>query len=292
MTRFPGIHAVLYALFDGDDRLDRGAMAAQVAYVRDQGATGVTVLGLATEVGKLRFDERCDIIQWAARDCGDLPLSVTISGNTVADQVALLRVAEVAGASWLILQPPGTVTADNTDPTAFFVQVASHTNLPIAIQNAPQYLGRGLSVDDIIRLQSRCAGFTHIKAETSAVDLAALVARAGSGLTVLNGRGGLEMTDCLAAGAAGFIVAADVLPGVARCWQAWQSGALAGAQAAYGAFLPGATFAMQSLDHLLCYGKRIFGLRAGITIHDRTPALAPTAFGLARTADWARQISA
>ena len=53
MTRFPGIHAVLYALFDGADRLDRDAMAAQVAYVRAQGATGVTVLGLATEVGKL-----------------------------------------------------------------------------------------------------------------------------------------------------------------------------------------------------------------------------------------------
>ena len=95
------------------------------------------------------------------------------------------------------------------------------------------------------------------------------------------------MTDCLAAGAAGFVVAPDVLPGVMRCWLAWQAGDVAGAQAAYAAFLPGATFAMQSLDHLICYGKRIFGLRAGIAIHDRAPALQPSAFGLARAADWA-----
>ena len=46
-------------------------------------------------------------------------------------------------------------------------------------------------------------------------------------------------------------------------------------------------FAMQSLDHSLCYGKRIFGQRAGIAIHDRVPSLRPTAFGLACAADWA-----
>ncbi len=283
MTRFPGVHAVLYALFDGAGQLDRGAMARQMAYVRGFGVSGITVLGLATEVGKLSLAERGDIIRWAADDCGDLPLSVTIAGNGVADQVALIGVAQAAGASWLILQPPPASVAD---PIEFFAQVAAHTALPIAIQNAPQYLGRGLSQDDILRLQDRCPGFSHIKSETAAVDLAALIARA-PGLTVLNGRGGIEMTDCLAAGAAGFIVAPDVLPGVMRCWQAWQAGDVAGAQAAYAAFLPGATFAMQSLDHLICYGKRIFGLRAGIAIHDRAPALQPSAFGLARAADWA-----
>ena len=55
----------------------------------------------------------------------------------------------------------------------------------------------------------------------------------------------------------------------------------AGAEAAYAAFLPAATFAMQSLEHLSCYGKRIFGLRAGIKVHDRAPALRPSEARLA-----------
>ena len=103
MVRFPGIHAVLYALFDADERLDRDAMRAQVAYVRAQGADGVTVLGLATEVGKLTAEERRQVIDWAAEDVEDLPLSVTISGSSVAEQVALARHAEAAGAAWLIV---------------------------------------------------------------------------------------------------------------------------------------------------------------------------------------------
>ena len=277
---FPGVHCVLFALFDADQRLDRAAMAAQVAQVVAAGAQGITVLGLATEVAKLSFQERCDIVRWARVDAPDLPLSVTIAGNSIADQRALIGVAEDAGADWLILRPPLAGSYSAAEYVDFFASVGQSAALPFAVQNAPQYLGRALSDDDIAALRQRCANFTQIKSETGPIDLAGLVARVGPDLLVLNGRGGLEMTDNLRAGASGFIVAPDVLPGVLACWQAWQSGDQAAAEAAYAAFLPAALFAMQSLEHLTCYGKRIFGLRHGIVIHDRAPAMRPAAFGL------------
>jgi 2-keto-3-deoxy-L-arabinonate dehydratase len=285
---FTGVHCVLFALFDAGGQLNRSAMADQVAYVRGAGAAGLVVLGLATEVGKLTFQERCDIIHWARADAPDLPLGVTISGNSVAEQQALIGVAETANADWLILQPPLAGSYAAAEYVNFFAEVGQSTTLPFAIQNAPQYLGRSLSGDDIAALQSRCPGFTMIKSETGPMDLAALVARQGSSLTVMNGRGGLEMTDCLRAGCKGFIVAPDVLPGVLRCWAAWQSGDIAATEAAYAAFLPAAIFGMQSLETLACYGKRVFGLRAGITIHDRAPAMRPDAFGLEMAARWAK----
>ncbi len=287
--RFPGIHCVLFALFDADERLDRAAMAAQVAHVRAAGAQGITVLGLATEVGKLSVSERCDIIRWARADAPGLPLSVTIAGNTVAEQHALIAVAQDAGADWLILQPPLAGSYSAAEYVDFFARVGADTRLPFAVQNAPQYLGRSLSDDDIAQLRTRCPGFTQIKSETGPVDLAGLAARVGDTLLILNGRGGLEMTDSLRAGAGGFIVAPDVLPGVLACWTAWQAGDRDGAEAAYAAFLPAALFGMQSLEHLACYGKRVFGLRAGIPIHDRAPALRPAAFGLALAARWSGQ---
>jgi 4-hydroxy-tetrahydrodipicolinate synthase len=286
MVRFPGIHAVLYALFDKDERLDRGAMRAQVAYVRDYGADGVTVLGLATEVGKLSAEEKRQVIDWAAEDASGVPLSVTVSGNSVAEQVALARHAEGAGAAWLILQPPVAGAYGAGEYLDFFARVGAEVSLPFAVQNAPQYLGRSLSAGDVAALAARCAGFTHVKAEGSAVELAGLVGVVGDRLCVLNGRGGLEMTDCLRAGAAGFIVAPDVLPGVVACWRAWQAGDVAGAEAAYRDFLPGALFGMQSLEHLICYGKRIFGWRAGVAVHDRAPAMRPTEAGLAMARGW------
>lgn len=287
-TAFTGVNCVLFALFDATGQLDRTAMAAQVSYVQRARADGVVVLGLATEVSKLTFQERCDIVHWARADAPDMPLGVTISGNSVAEQQALINVAEAADANWLILQPPLAGSYAATEYVNFFAEVGQATKLPFAIQNAPQYLGRSLSGDDIAALKARCPGFTMIKSETGPMDLAALVARQGDTLTVMNGRGGLEMTDCLRAGCKGFIVAPDVLPGVLRCWAAWQSGDMAAAEAAYAAFLPAAIFGMQSLETLACYGKRVFGLRAGITIHDRAPAMRPDAFGLEMAARWAK----
>lgn len=283
---FPGIHCVLYALFDEAERLDRARMAAQVAYVRAQGVDGITVLGLATEVAKLSFDERYNIIRWARAEAPDLPLSVTIAGNSVSEQQMLIAVAEDAGVDWLILQPPIAGTYGASEYVDFFARVGATTRLPFAIQNAPQYLGRSLSDDDVVALRTRCPGFTQIKSETGATDLHGLISRVGSDIAVLNGRGGLEMTDCLRAGVEGFIVAPDVLPGVLRCWQAWSAGDYARAEADYAAFLPAALFAMQSLEHLICYGKRIFGARAGISIHDRAPAMRPTDFGLTLARNW------
>jgi 2-keto-3-deoxy-L-arabinonate dehydratase len=287
VRRYPGIHAVLFALFDEGERLDRRAMAAQMAYIRAEGAEGAVILGLATEVAKLAEAEKRQLIDWAAEDRGDLPLGVTITGNSVAEQGALAAHAVAAGADWLILQPPLAGSYSAAEYLDFFARVGEGLPVPFAVQNAPQYLGRALSGADLAALAARCEGFTHVKAETTAADLAALIELAGEGLTVLNGRGGLEMTDCLRAGCAGFIVAPDSLPGSLACMARWRAGDERGAEAAYAAFLPAATFAMQSLEHLATYGKRIFGLRAGITIHDRAPALRPTEAGLAFARRWA-----
>ena len=54
--------------------------------------------------------------------------------------------------------------------------------------------------------------------------------------------------------------------------------------------LPAITFIMQSIETLICYGKRIFGARAGIAIHDRGPSLRPTEFGLRLVERYAREL--
>ena len=281
-----GVHCVLFALFDEDERLDRDAMRAQAAWVREGGADGIVVLGLATEVGKLSLAEKLDLIAWGAEDAGGLPLSVTVAANGVAEQRLILRAAEDAGTALAILQPPLVGAYGAAEYVDHFARVGEGAAIPLAVQNAPAYLGRSLSAADVADLRAR-VNLACVKAETAAVDLAALIGAMGEGITVLNGRGGLEMTDCLRAGCHGFIVAPDVLEGVLACQRAWAAGDEAGAEAAYAAFLPAALFGMQSLEHLVCYGKRIFGLRAGLAIHDRAPSLRPTAFGLALARRWA-----
>jgi dihydrodipicolinate synthase/N-acetylneuraminate lyase len=281
-----GVHCVLFALWDADERLDRGAMRAQAEWALAHGAEGIVILGLATEVGKLTLAEKRDLISWAAEDSRGSPLSVTIAANSIAEQQLLLRAAEDAGAALAILQPPLAGTYRAAEYIDFFARTGADAAIPLAVQNAPQYLGRSFSGADMAMLKSQLPQLTHVKAEMAAVDLAGFIATCG-GLTVLNGRGGLEMTDALQVGCNGFIVAPDVLPGVAACWRAWAAGDKAEALAAYARFLPAATFGMQSLEHLACYGKRVWGLRAGVTIHDRAPSLRPTEAGLNLARQWA-----
>lgn len=285
-----GVHAILYALFDDEERLDRAAMRRQVQLCLAAKVSGIAALGLATEVAKLSFTERQTLMDWVAEDvAGRVPLGFTITGASVAEQIAMVRRAEHVGADWLILQPPAVGNYPVDEYLAFFGRVMRATALPVAIQNAPQYLGRGLSDTDITRLRAEHANFTLIKSESSAEGAAALIALAGPTLKVFNGRGGLEMIECLDAGCEGFLLAPDLVDYGVRVMQAYDAGDRAAAKALHAQTLPAIQFIMPSIEQLICYGKRQFTARAGLPTHDRAPAQRPDAAGLAQVAAFAER---
>jgi 4-hydroxy-tetrahydrodipicolinate synthase len=220
---------------------------------------------------------------------GRVPLGFTITGASVAEQIAMVRHAEGVGANWLILQPPAVGNYGAEEYLTFFARVMRSTPLPVAIQNAPQYLGRGLSDDDITRLRADHANFSLIKSESSAEGAAKLIAMAGPSLKVFNGRGGLEMIECLDAGCEGFLLAPDLIDHAVQVMHLYDAGNRAAALALHQKTLPAITFMMQSIEHLICYGKRIFTARAGLPTFDRSPALRPTTEGLAEVATFAAQ---
>ena len=96
---------MLFALFGRDGALDRKAMKRQIDMMVQAGAHGIAVLGLATESNKLTFAERQTLLEWVSDDlAGRLPLSVTIPGPNVAEQIVLAQHAKACGAQWLVLQ--------------------------------------------------------------------------------------------------------------------------------------------------------------------------------------------
>jgi dihydrodipicolinate synthase/N-acetylneuraminate lyase len=288
-----GVHAILYAFFDADERLDRAAMRRQVDLCLQTGVAGVAALGLATEVAKLTFEERCTVMDWVAEDvAGRVPLGFTIYGQSVAEQIAGVRHAEQVGADWIILQPPAVGTFAASEYLDFFGRVMRSTTLPTAIQNAPQYLGRGLSDDDIQSLRAAHANFTLIKSEATAADCATLIRMAGPGFKVFNGRGGQEMVACLDAGCTGFLLAPDLVDYGVRVMALYDAGDRSGASDLHNETLPAIGFVMRSIEHLICYGKRLFALRAGLDTFDRGPALRPDAEGLASLTRLAQELGA
>ncbi|UVC11743.1 dihydrodipicolinate synthase family protein [Rhizobium sp. TH2] len=279
-----GIHAILYALFDRDERLDREAMRRQVEICLASGVHGMAALGLATEASKLDESERMMVMDWIIEDAGGrVPVAVTIFGSSVEEQIRQARHAATAGADWLILQPPMVGQFSAAEYIGFFGRVADRTDLPVAIQNAPALMGRGLTAADIRDLVRRHPNIRLVKGEGPVVDIANLIEVTEGQLPVFNGRAGMELLDNLRIGCRGLILAPDSIDYAVRAYEFFSDGWDDHAEEAYRQMLPGVVFTMQGIENLLCYGKRLFGVRAGIEIHDRAPAMRPTATGLDMT---------
>jgi len=289
MTGPRGIYPMLYAFFGTDGRLDRQAMRRQVGACLAGGAHGIAALGLATEVSKLDEAERLDVLDWLCADVGGrVPVAITVFGETVDKQVAFIAAARSAGVDWVILQPPPLPGLGEKDLIAFFGAIADEAELPVAIQNAPEYLGVGLSPDGLAELNRRHPSVSIVKGEGPAVLIEEVIRRTGGKLTVLNGRGGLELPDNLRAGCAGMIPAPDCFDVQVRIFELMQAGEEQEAERLYAQVLPAIAFVMQSIDHLTCYGKRLTAARLGLDVVDRGPGLKPTEFGMkcvARFAD-------
>ena len=283
---YRGIYPMLYAFFDGDGGLDRAAMRRQIDFCVEAGVQGLAVLGLATEVDKLSAEERRLLLDWTVEALGGrLPLAVTVFGNSVEEQAGFLAAVEAAGADWAILQPPRRPGLSEADCRDFFSEVMARTRLPLAIQNAPEYLGIGLSPASIEELRRRHDNFVLLKGEGPALTIRETIEATGGRLAVFNGRNGLELPDNLRAGCAGMIPGPETCALQARIFALMQEGSAAAeaeAEALYRRILPYLTFVMQSLDTLHCYGKRVMARRLGLdTVWDRQPALQPGDFGLA-----------
>ena len=283
MVDVHGIYPILYAFFGPDGKLDRDAMRRQAEACIAFGAHGVAALGLATEVSKLSPAERHDVMAWLAEDvAGRLPVAITVFGNTPEEQVAFVKTAAELGAGWVILQPPQNEPIGEADLIRFFGRVMDACPIPVAIQNAPQYLGVGLSDQGLHTLCRNHANFTLLKGEGSALQIADTIRAVDGALSVLNGRGGLELTDNLRAGCVGMIPAPECADVQVRIYELMQAGDEAEAERLYENILPLITFLMQSVDQFLCYGKRLTARRLGLgEVCDREPCQRPAELGLA-----------
>ena len=279
---------MLYAFFGKGGELLRAPFVRQIEAAIASGASGIAVLGLGTEVSKLGNAERRKTIEWVATHLDRrLPLAVTIADGNVADMIENAWGALAAGADWLILQPPRPPVS-GAQLVAFFAAVADAVDCPVAIQNAPEFFGVGLTAPELVALRKAHPNVCVVKAESSAVSVAALIEAVGPDMAVFNGRAGIELTDNYRAGVAGMIPGIETVDLQVAVELAMRRGDEAAAEAHYRTLLPAIAFAMQGLAHFVLYGKLIAALRLGLAPSEqRNPSDIPTPQGLA----WARRLA-
>lgn len=293
MTDFSGVYPILYAYFGKDGRLDMGAMRAQIDACLRLFPAGIAILGLATEVEKLSFEEKHAIMKLASKMvAGRTSLAVTVGAPSAEERFRLIDLARDCGASWLILQPPPDAGSDEAVLLDSFAIMMKRANLPVAIQHAPQYLGVNLKAESFLTLHREFPEFKILKGEGSALETGEVIEATSNSFAVFAGRGGLEWPDMLRCGAAGLIPAPEILDVHLAILRAAARGDWAEADRRYAEALPLVTFIMQSLASCRCYGKRLLAKRIGLgEVNDRTPSLSPTANGIKMLHHWSSFLS-
>ena len=292
-NRLKGIFPIIYCFFNKNNTLDKKLILEEIELIKKIGSNGIASLGLATEVNKLSFNEKKFIIELVAENCvGSIPIAVTIQGSSFHEYIKLIDVAKNNQADWIILQPLIKKNTTDKDCYNFFKKLIPYVgDTIVGIQNAKEYLGVGLKSKDIIKLYKTYDNFRAIKGESSAALIQSEISKYPKDLRVFNGRGGQEIVDNFIVGCRGIVPALENADNFIKIYKYIQNKKFDNAHKEYMKILPSIVFIMQSINSLVCYGKRICAYRMGVkTIYDRSPGMIPTSFGLRKSKEIAKNL--
>jgi len=279
-----GIIPMTYCFFNKNNSIDIHAMRDQISLIKKLGSHGIACLGLATEVNKLNFSEKKRIIELVANiSNNNLPIVITISGKNLREYKQLIEVAQFYDASWIVFQPLIKKNTTDKDCFNFFNKIITFVDNKtlVGIQNAKEYIGVGLDSSQILKLYKKYDNFRAIKGEASATLIQKEIIKYPKNLKVFNGRGGQEIIDNFLGGCSGIIPSLEGTDIFLKIYKLIQQKKINEAKKLYKIILPSIVFSMQSINSLVCYGKRICAYRMGMKkIYDRSPGLIPTKFGI------------
>ena len=283
-----------YCFFNKNNSIDIKAIKDQIKLIKDIGSQGIACLGLANEVNKLNFDEKKKIIELISNICGSsIPIAVTISGENINEYKKIIDVASQNNAKWIIFQPLIKEKTIDKDCYNFFNEVIPlvSKNIVVGIQNAREYLGVGLDAKHILKLYKKHSNFRAIKGEASAVLIQKEISLYPKDLSVFNGRGGQEIVENLLLGCRGIIPTLESSDIFLKIYRSLENNKINSARNYYKEILPTIVFSMQSINSLICYGKRICAFRMGMkTVYDRKPKIIPSDFGIKLARQYAKEL--
>jgi dihydrodipicolinate synthase/N-acetylneuraminate lyase len=265
-VRFHGVIPAVMTPFDREDRVDRTALAAQVAFLMSGGVHGLVALGTMGEYGSLDDPERDVVIETVLEAAdGQVPVTVGVSSPSARLGATRARRAEELGASSIMSLPPTSYAADEEELRAFFAEIAAASRLPILLYNNPSGSKNDLLPETVLRL-SEVAGVSGVK-ETSgdARRFAALRSALPDDVEVVVGIDDLAL-EGFAAGASGWVTGCGVVaPRLSvDLFSALETGDLDRARAIYLRLLPLARLdASPKLVQYFKAGLDLVGQRGG-----------------------------
>ncbi len=202
-----GVFTIAVTPFLPDGALDTASLDTMVDFYLDKGATGLTILGMMGEAGKLTAEESVDVVR---RVCArtDVPVVVGVSAPGFAAMTALAEDAMAAGAAGVMVAPPGNLKTDDQIMGYYRTAAEMLGEIPFVLQDFPLATGVQIAPKVIDRIVSDCPTCVMLKHEDwpGLEKISALRKSATAGqrrISILCGNGGLFLPEEMARGADG-----------------------------------------------------------------------------------------
>jgi 4-hydroxy-tetrahydrodipicolinate synthase len=244
-----GVFTISVTPFLPDGGLDLASLDRVTEFYLEQGATGLTVLGMMGEAGKLSAEESLTVIRRVTARA-PVPVVVGVSAPGLAPMRALAAEAMDAGAAGVMVAPPHTLRSD-AQIVGYYHDVAEALGeIPWVLQDFPLVTGVQIPASVILKIVADCPTCVMLKHEDwpGLEKISTLRAASEAGarrISILCGNGGMFLPEEMARGADGAMTGFGYPEMMARVIAAIEAGDADRAQDIFDAYLPMARYESQ-----------------------------------------------
>ncbi|MPY71027.1 MAG: 4-hydroxy-tetrahydrodipicolinate synthase [Alphaproteobacteria bacterium] len=151
--RIEGSFVALITPMNADGTIDFGGFRTLLDFQERHGSAAVLIMGSTGEVSMLMPEERRAVIdRTIGMKSGRMEFWYGCTGPSTDQTIDYVRYAAAAGADGAIIAAPPYICAPEDDITAFFLEVADASPIPIGIYNNPPRVKTDLTHTAILRL--------------------------------------------------------------------------------------------------------------------------------------------
>lgn len=234
-----GVYTIAVTPFLPDGALDLQSLDRVTDFYLEKGATGLTVLGIMGEAGKLSAEESLAVVRRVVGRAG-VPVVVGVSAPGFAAMQALGHEAMAAGAAGVMVAPPANLRSDDQIVGYYRTVAEMLPGIPFVLQDFPLVTTVTIPVAVILRIVAECPACVMLKHEDwPGLDkISAIRAGQGRRISILCGNGGQFLPEEMARGADGAMTGFAYPEMMAAVVAAHRAGDRDRAQDIFDAYLP------------------------------------------------------
>ena len=237
-----GVFTIAVTPFQPDGSLDWDSIDRMVDFYIAQGATGLTILGIMGEAGKLTAEESVAVVKRVTAR-SSVPIIVGVSAPGFAAMKTLSDAAMDLGAAGVMVAPPGSLKTDDQIVQYYHNTAEVLGDAPFVLQDFPLVTNVVVPTKVILQIVEDCPTCVMLKHEDwpGLEKISALRAASDAGarrISILCGNGGLYLLEEMLRGADGAMTGFAYPEMMAQVVGACRAGRLDHARDIFDAYMP------------------------------------------------------